>query len=289
MTTPILEIYPYSTSNSPLCTETLGWLTDLQISRNGTELRTRIRLIPRRSYSMNVAFNDAIKNPMSLRNSVKELQGEQMYFPLWSFAKTVPYAGSVHGKDTNLGSSNCLRINDAMSWSLGPETSTGVRIVMPACKGLIGDISERNDIYGKLTSFTVNFDALNHNEQPAAYPGPFLNSIPVFDFQYVLLGSESTNEHKKQVRRVEDKNLFVEDYSYSETFHKTEVALVGEEEIQRFRSFLYACEGRLNPFYFKGPFNPELSLYRLSTDDVSITYIDRKLATVQLTFKELRV
>lgn len=151
---------------------------------------------------MPVSFHNEIDNTLDVRGTLKALQGEAVYLPLWAFCKFPTYVGSIYGKDQKLGASNCLRVSTMNEWSLGSKVSSstsGVNIVMPACKGFIGDISEKNNIEGELTSLTLNFDAINHYEQPETYPGPILKWHPCIRFRYSLLGSESANEHRKPV------------------------------------------------------------------------------------------
>lgn len=285
MHTPFFFTAPRDASQ-PI-TERLEWLTDVQISRNGTETRKAIRSLPRYTY----AYSILVTNPVS-RACLEALRSETAFVvPLWCHS----FEGNVTAPDAALSDTmQVLALDQQGGYTLEvpPVAWTGTySLGAPAALARYAG-NQRSFSYrtGKVSSGSVAFRLESFNEAVPAYAGPASSSMPdmfLLD-RFTLTGSSIQEQIDDNANTSDNGLLDVYESRYIKRNYTVTVSLNSRAAILEFRALMFALRGRLNAFRWLAPGDTQEATWRLATDAVEIKYLRPGLASCTLSLTQLQ-
>ena len=285
MSTP-QNFFAHRDASTP-CRELLEWLTDVPISRNGTDTaRRQLRAYPRHTYSFDVLLTkNADKASLAALRA-----GELFVVPLWCHAferpATVANAGVVGPTASPLvvaltpGSAGLLTAAQAFAWS------EQYYIAAPAALGRpVADARSISYITSGIQRTGVSFRLVDFKEVVSAYTGPTSAGLPTLT-PFTENWVNPAEQIDVNSSGFDDGHLDLYDVRYMKRGFTLDLTLRGRAQILEFRRLVFALRGRLNPLRWAAPGEAE-STWRLASDGVEISYLRPNLATCQLSLTEI--
>jgi hypothetical protein len=283
MTTP-LNFFAHRDASTP-CRELIEFLTDVPISRNGTDIaRTQLRAYPRHTYSWDVVLPKTAN-----KTSLTSLRtGEAFIVPLWCHNFERPSLGPSAGIAANSplvagltpGSDWLLTSADAFAWS------DEYYIAAPAAIGRpVSDSRSIAYVTNSIQRMPVSFRLVDFKEVVDAYTGPTSGGLPLLS-PFTANWVEPAEQIDVNASAFDNGHLDLYDMRYSKRTFTLQLTLGSREQIIAFRQLVFALKGRKNPLRWAAPGADE-STWRLASDGVEISYLRPGLAKCQLSLIEL--
>jgi len=284
MNTQPQNFFAHRDASTP-CQELLEWLTDVQISRNGTDAaRSQLRAYPRQTYSFDVVLpSSADKSALAALRS-----GDTFVVPLWCHAFQRPDSEPTAGRATALpliaqltpGSAGLLLVADAFAWS------EGYYIAAPAALGRpVADARSISYITPVANRASCSFRLVDFREVVSPYTGPISGGLPTLG-PFTGNWTAPAEEITVNANAFDTGHLDLYDVRYLKRGFTLDLTLTSRAQILEFRRLLFALKGRLNPLRWSAPGEAE-STWRLDSDGVEISYLRPGLATCQLSLVQL--
>lgn len=253
-------------------TETLAWLTNVLVNRDGSEQRIRLRAAPRQQFSAD-AFADT--NELNrIENIVYGWRDRSWAIPVWSEARQVSSVVTTNDTVINVSTQFAdFRIGElAMIWksarlfdvfeillittttitlSRGVNDDYPLGIVMPVRLGrLLTDPKRIGN--GSTGRMQVSFEATDNMELTNIVPVQFLGEDANIIDVPLLAGGRLEDSYNKRVI-IQDFQTgtptFRSPWTYTRIKREMRLVLDGAEEVWNFRRWLHRRAGRAIPFY----------------------------------------
>jgi hypothetical protein len=283
MTTP-LNFFAHRDASTP-CRELIEFLTDVPISRNGTDIaRTSLRAYPRHTYSWDVVLpKTADKAALTALRT-----GEAFIVPLWCHAfqrpDLEPTAGIASTSPLVVAltplSEGRLSAADAFAWEEGNYIAAPAAIGRP-----VSDSRSITYITPVIQRMPVSFRLVDFKEVVGAYAGPTSEGLPLLS-PFTANWVEPAEQVDVNANAFDAGHLDLYDVRYSKRTFTLQLTMTSREQIIAFRQLIFALKGRKNPLRWAAPGAAE-STWRLASDGVEISYLRPNLATCQLSLIEL--
>lgn len=263
---PVFPFWP----STPM-RETLEWVTDVLIAEDGTEDRTKVRVVPRQSMSMSFYIPKPYLRLAS--NIIYGARNDQWLVPLWQFVQPVgavaagalelivPSTETADFRDQSL----VLIWQSPERWQIASvdlvSTATKLTLaqitdefedayVVPLLPGFVSN-SPARDFNGRQGRVQMTFVIEDNMEIAVAAPAQYLGNDIYYDVG--LLDGDSLNEKIESDFRLLDNSLGAVDY-YSPWLYNRPARthrMMGEDlaEAWDLRSWLHRRAGRFRPFW----------------------------------------
>jgi hypothetical protein len=267
---------------APGVIERLSFSTSVDTSRNSTEARHRVRVLPRYTYRWTTAATDGLGNRAWLATLRGAARADAWVVPLWAHMRL----GALPDRGLAVGATHALAI--APGWNqagfvLADGLPDGTEYTAPIATGkIIESTPIAHPTPNVAAGITLGVLLDPYQESIAAYSGATGTdgkprpTLPIS-------GADGLTETLEDTANLLDYGqLWARDYLYRKQTIGLQLQLHGRAAIKANREFLFYCAGRLNAFWWQAP-SEALALWRLDHDDIEITYLTPDLATLPLT------
>lgn len=284
MTTPYIFSAPRNGSTPVV--ERLEWLTDVQISRNGTEVRRGRRAYPRYTYTFDIYVASDIS-----RACLQALRTETSFLvPLWPHVFERPDRAASAGiaysapQLMQLDHAGARQITAASSitWAAGYDVAAPGVVARYAGS----QRSFSHVVPGKVATSSVSFRLENFREsiQPAL---PNVTGSTIRDItQFTGAGGGLTEQITDNANNFDNGNIDLYESEYRERIYNVSIVLNTRASIVLFRRFLFYMSGRLNLVFWTAPGDTVRRTWRLASDSIDLAYLRPGLATCTLSLKQ---
>jgi hypothetical protein len=285
MTTPYIFSAPRNGSTPVV--ERLEWLTDVQTSRNGTEVRRGRRAYPRYTYTFDIYVASDIS-----RACLQALRTETSFLvPLWAHVferpDRAPSAGIAYSAPQlmQLDHAGARQITNATSitWAAGYDVAAPCIVARYAGS----QRSFSHVVPGKVATSSVSFRLENFREAVNTYP-PNVTGSTIRDITFLTsAGGGLAEQITDNANNFDNGNIDLYESKYLERIYNVSIVLNTRANIVVFRRLLFWLQGRLNPLFWTAPGDTVRRTWRLASDSVDITYLRPGLATCTLSLKQI--
>lgn len=280
--------------------ERLEWLTDVQISRNGTEHRRALRALPRWSQSGQLVLLDDYRGgQISALEPI--LAGQAVTAPCWMHQIPV-LAGGATTADAIVRASTVADFLavppnagpfPAVALSVG--ASRGIAAANPATQLALYPLLEMrctDGIDAEARSPGVRVMQLTLtatsplNETVDAWTDVGDNELPNFPVR--LNGREAVRDAAAfSAKSFDAGHLWSWEPRYSKRTVSGLISLLSRAEIIEMRRFLYAVRGRAVAFNWHCPLDDEPKLWRFASDSLELAYTTPSIAELRFSATEV--
>ena len=252
--------------------ETLAWKTDVLIAHDRTEQRIQLRTMPRRSWNLRLLAAGVARRKLETWISLRKTR--RIFAPVWR--DVAPIASGIAAGET-LASVDTAFLDYAVgrpmavwdSWNhFEIRTVTGIgpnyiavdapfaedwpagSLVAPCRYGVALDQRTVSRFTEDVGDFRLRFEALDESLMPAMATPELYREIPVCPLSPSWVGDEEAFDNK-WVRLDNDTGLIEYDVQSLEPVlsRSASFLVIGRSRIDDFLRFLFACAGRLTPFW----------------------------------------
>ncbi len=252
--------------------ESLAWKTDVLIAHDRTEQRVQLRTMPRRSWNLRLLAAGAARRSMETWISLRKTR--RIFAPVWR--DVTPIAEDVAAESSTVTlNPECLdyAIGRPMAvwdkWDhFEVRTVTGIgqnyiavdapfaedwpagSMVAPCRYGAALDQRTVSRFTEDVGDFRLRFEALDESLMPAMATPELYRDISVCPLSPSWVGDEEAFDNK-WVRLDNDTGLIEYDVQSLEPVlsRSASFLIIGRNKIDDFLRFLFACAGRLTPFW----------------------------------------
>ena len=252
--------------------ETLAWKTDVLIAHDRTEQRIQLRTMPRRSWNLRLLAAGAARRNLETWISLRKTR--RILAPVWR--DVAPIASGIAAGET-LASAETAFLDYAVgrpmavwdSWNhFEIRTVTGIgpnyiavdapfaedwpagSMIAPCRYGVALDQRTVSRFTEDVGDFRLRFEALDESLMPAMATPELYREIPVCPLSPSWVDDEEAFDNK-WVRLDNDTGLIEYDVQSLEPVlsRNASFLVIGRARIDDFLRFLFACAGRLTPFW----------------------------------------
>lgn len=252
--------------------ETLAWKTDVLIAHDRTEQRIQLRTMPRRSWNLRLLAAGAARRKIETWISLRKTR--RIFAPVWRDVSPI-------AADIAAGEATATLNTEFLDYAVGRpmavwdgwdhfeiRTVTGIgpnyiavdapfaedwpagSMVAPCRYGVALDQRTVSRFTEDVGDFRLRFEALDESLMPAMATPELYREIPVCPLSPSWLGDEEAFDNK-WVRLDNDTGLIEYDVQSLEPVlsRSASFLIIGRSRIDGFLRFLFACAGRLTPFW----------------------------------------
>lgn len=253
--------------------ESLSWKTDVLIAHDRTEQRIQLRTMPRRSFDLRLLVSGAARRKLETWLGLRKTR--YLFSPVWrdtGMISTALAAGSStvfvdQPEYLDFSEGRWLAVYDSWNhFEIRTVTGIGANFVavdapflenwpdgskVVPCRYGLGLAQRRISRFTEeVAEYAITFEALNESLMPTmATPDLYLN-VPVCPFVPSWINPEESLDNK-WVRLDNDTGWVEYDIQSIEPVMTREASflLIGRAAIDQLLRFLFACAGRLAPFW----------------------------------------
>jgi len=252
--------------------ETLVWKTDVLIAHDRTEQRVQLRTMPRRSWDLRLLAAGSARRNLETWISLRKMR--RIFAPVWRDVTSISEgiaAGeamvTLNTEFLDYAVGRPMAVWD--SWDhFEIRTVTGIgpnyiavdgpfdedwpagSSIAPCRYGVALDQRTVSRFTEDLGDFRLRFEALDESLMPAMATPELYREIPVCPLSPSWVGDEEAFDNK-WVRLDNDTGLIEYDVQSLEPVlsRSASFLVIGRSRIDDFLRFLFACAGRLTPFW----------------------------------------